>query len=200
MRTYLSIDIDYWRKFPGRVQEDLRRTLRCARARNVPIVAVMNHQQMLKEVNESDARRLINIDAHSDLADSEVDELNCGTWVSYVRWRRSAEYIWLRSNTGWGGSCNWGMHSRRATAKGWSMGSDWKKVSTECQGTSLEVSTLMKGCVGVGICMSPSWCTMSGEIVFQNLVDEFEIPYRKGTREEDNVRRKNVKPPFRKAA
>ncbi len=200
MRTYLSIDIDFWRTFNSKTLDQLRKVFQKGKDRGLPMIAVMNHQQMLKEVNESEADRLINIDAHADLSESAVEDLNCGTWVSYVRWRRGAEYIWVRNRRDYYGSCNWTHHGiRRASSRGWYFGSDWGIVNTEYPGRDLNLMKYTRWCVGIGLCLSPEWCSEEGESVFYELIDEFGIPYRRGRRNEESLHR-SIKPPFRKVA
>jgi hypothetical protein len=158
------------------------------------MVAVMNHQQLVPYVNDSGANRLVNIDEHSDLADAEVKGLNCGTWVSYVRWRKKGEYLWIRNNRSTSlGHCNWGRGSNN-----WDAGTDWKKTGTRYPGKRLGMLPLLRGCVGVGLCMSPEWSTEPMIVLFRELVDEFGIPYKKGRMNEN--RERSIRPPFRRAA
>jgi hypothetical protein len=200
MRTYLSIDIDYWHSFGPKTLDQLKRVMQKGKDRGIPIIAVMNHQQMLREVNESNADKLINIDEHSDLTESAVKELTCGSWVSYVRWRRSAEYLWVRNRSDYNGSCNWNLRGfRRCSKRGWCIGSDWGIVNTENPGRGLDLMKYTQWCVGIGLCLSPDWCSEQGEEVFYDLVNEFGIPYRKGRRNEDSLIRR-ARPPFRKVA
>lgn len=110
--TYLSVDIDFFAPPYYASDEEVLTFLDLLRdvaaKKNVPIHAMMNHNQMLKYVDCSSARRLINLDAHSDLADKDVDERNIGTWISYVKWRKEGEYFWLRNaHDPWAGECGY---------------------------------------------------------------------------------------------
>ena len=78
-KTYLSIDSDFWSN-PDIFLEQLELLMKFALG-SIPIIAVMNHQQMLDDVNLSKARKLINIDEHSDLDGVDVDWLSCATWL-----------------------------------------------------------------------------------------------------------------------
>ena len=139
-RTYISIDIDFWGPRWGvkETREDLRDTLKTALGRRIPVIAVMNHQQLLREVNGSQASRLINVDEHSDLAPADCDELNCGTWVSYVRWRRGGEYLWIRNTRELSGSCNYGSWEN------WKADTDWWMARSEYPGKKFKVKSILR--------------------------------------------------------
>ena len=149
----------------------------------VPVIAVMNHQQMLSSVNDSGASRLINIDEHSDLADRNVDRLECGTWISYVNWRRQGTYIWIRPKIHYYGSCNgndWGL---------WNQGTDGdRSESRYIDSKNLRVTTYLYDCVGVGLCMSPAYAIADVANVFRDIVKKYGIPYREGLMHEKNRR------------
>jgi hypothetical protein len=191
MKTYLSIDFDYWRTtWPKLGVSTITDVVKRAKKRGIPIIAVMNHQQMLKEVNESYADRLINVDEHADLSGADVEVLNCGTWVSYVRWRRGSEYLWIRNSRSTSlGDCN-GSGGR------WNFGTDWYKTTSKYGGKDLRLTPFLRNCVGVGLCMSPEFSTETMQDFFRELVRENGIQYRKGRHEESIIAR-TLKPPFR---
>lgn len=88
MRTYLSIDIDYWDLAETTLEaKDLfRKIFRLG----VPLVIVDDHQDLIEFVNKSAATKVINVDYHSDyanLTEKEFEELvpNCGTWIDYIK-------------------------------------------------------------------------------------------------------------------
>ncbi|MCK9567489.1 hypothetical protein M0R72_00905 [Candidatus Pacearchaeota archaeon] len=181
MRTYLSVDVDFWFE-PTRARKQLVLLMQRV-GKNIPIIAVMNHQQMLASVNASNAQRLINVDAHSDLTESSVRRLNCGTWVSYVTWRKLGEYIWIRPDAGFQNSCN---GDDRAI---WNAGTDWKySVSRYISSKNLKLTTYLQGCVGLGLCMSPAYATTGVVEVFREIVDRYGIPYHKGRLSELNTK------------
>lgn len=181
MKTYLSVDVDFWFE-PTRAREQLM--LLMQRIGKIPVIAVMNHQQMLREVNASNARRLINVDEHSDLAERDVTTFQCGTWASYVNWRHQGEYVWIRPDVSYQGSCN---GDDRAI---WNFGTDWKhSVSRHISRKNLKLTTYLQDCVGVGICMSPAYAPTDVIEVFREIVDRYGIPYRKGRLNEMQARR-----------
>jgi hypothetical protein len=91
-KTYLSIDLDYWKKFPSGF---LNRII----ALNVPTAIAVEHHSLIGYVNSfGKCLRLINIDRHSDLC-GNVDKkeyMNCGTWGAYVKWRKheGSSFTW----------------------------------------------------------------------------------------------------------
>lgn len=109
MDTFLSVDLDYWTQESDDKEaivffEELQKEKK-------PTFLVQSHEEMLPAINASGCLRLVNMDAHSDLAERrhfgppnasynrpgafrEVD-LRDGTWVSCVKWRRRGEYLWV---------------------------------------------------------------------------------------------------------
>ena len=110
MKTFLSIDIDFWNDIAidgvDLMLENINSVYKTCRTNGIPLSAVANHNQMLSLVDDSKTNQLINIDYHSDLATNNVDNLNCGTWVSYVKNRRTSKYKWLHLNDANYGDCN----------------------------------------------------------------------------------------------
>jgi hypothetical protein len=192
--TYLSVDIDFFAPPYYASDEEVLAFLNLIRdfatTKNVPIHAMMNHNQMLKHVDSSQARRLINLDAHSDLADKDVDERNIGTWISYVKWRKEGEYFWLRNERDpWAGECGY-FFTPRQNKK-----TDWKKVKTLFSASAINSEQINDmNLVGIGVCMSPIFCSLTHEWVFQDWVKDNKILYTKGVRKEHNYCR-DICPP-----
>lgn len=189
MKHYLSIDADYWTN-AAKAEQALLAVVNRAANRKVPIVAVMNHQQLLPFVNASSARKLINVDEHSDLASCDIERLECGSWVSYVRWRRNGEYLWIRN-------CK-ALHVGNCNGNGltWKAGNDWGKTSSRYQPLLPIASLVDRNCVGVGLCMSPDYANPFVQDAFMRVVRSNAIQWRKGRRNE-NYGRNGVSPPFR---
>jgi hypothetical protein len=164
MKTYLSVDCDFWTD-PDIAKAQLERLIDFRGS--APIIAVTNHQQMLDDINISKARKLINIDAHSDLDGKDVDFLNCATWISYVAWRGVGEYSWIRPRKSYNGSCNSDFR------KSWNHNADWKiSSSTHVDQKKLDVTDYINGCVGIGICMSPAYSS-------NDIIDVFKYVMKK---------------------
>ena len=185
MSTYLSVDIDYW-TVAETAELQLTLMLRAMQGK-VPIIAVMNHQQLLPEVNASGADTLVNIDEHSDLTDRYTTFLDCGSWVSYVKWRKTGRYLWVRPNRSPAiGACN--------GSDGWDSATDWDRTNTRyVDPGKMSIEKYLPDCVGIGICMSPDYATAPVIRVFKDLVKLYDLPYRKGRVKE--VHRRRLAPP-----
>ena len=203
MKKYVSVDLDFWNDcHPHDVENDLNRLFSLARKKGIPIVAVMNHQQLLRYVDASKARELINLDTHSDLGCVDtVDEFNCGTWIAYVRWRHRGIYRWLHRKTVNDGECAWerpifmNEHCTRVRTR--PENTDWKKVTHRRVKKMPNISDLLKDCVEMGFVMSPAYSDYDFEEVFRKTLKKFDIPYKKGRRDEEFYGAER-KPPYRR--
>lgn len=186
--SFLSIDIDFWQVLePDELEQTLDMLILRLQRLGVPIIAVMNHQQMLPFVAASSARRLVNIDAHSDLT-TKIAELHCGSWVSYVPWRREGAYWWITNNLAIDGECEHPPLFFRTHDPAWSNLSEWGQIKV-----SEDADILPRGVfynvVGAGLCMSPSFCGSGHDAVFKCCLKRHQIPYRRGRRNEDSLSR-----------
>lgn len=97
MNVYLSIDLDYWN---GQRSRGINRFFSRVFDLRLPIFVVPSHDQLLEHINSHpECDCLINVDYHSDVVDrveskSQRNELTEGSWVSFVRWRNRASYVW----------------------------------------------------------------------------------------------------------
>lgn len=107
MSTYLSVDLDYW---GGGKRRACTRFIRQVLGLGVPVLVVLNHDELLSHVDRSGCNRIEHVDYHSDVGDYPADpspdnplldrfaghELYCdeGTWLSFVRWRKKGELLW----------------------------------------------------------------------------------------------------------
>ena len=182
--AFRSIDIDFWRK-PDVARESLTKIFDRL-PRGIDKIAVMNHQQLERFVSQSNARTLINIDTHSDITHFDIGDFNCGTWVSYVRWRKEGKYVWYRSNpTTEAGNCN-------KCDLPWNDNVDWKSATSAHRAQSFDFSSNLDlaNVVGVGLCLSPSFNgdghygilyeDTPMEAVFRDIVNKYNLPYLKG--------------------
>lgn len=193
MKTYLSIDMDYWNgRTPAYTRRSLFSLLKRLKKKRVPMIACMNHQQMLNHVNDSNARRLINLDTHSDLAQPAVTMLNCGTWVSYVKWRQKGEFVWCHRRSISEGDCSSGTRIFPNNGAINKIVSDWKKIKR----TKMHLPNyryLTTHTIAAGLVLSPEYIYEELEWVFYEAIVEFGIDYIKGRRSEDYF--KNAIPP-----
>ena len=137
----------------------------------------MNHQQMLSFVDNSGASMLINVDEHSDVCNKNTDRFECGSWISYVNWRKQGEYFWIRNSRDLThGSCN-GQDP-------WNFDLDWNKVKSIYSKQEIDLCKYLKGCVGIGLCLSPCYCYNGAENIFRDMINKYNIPYKRGRRNE----------------
>ena len=192
MSTYLSLDLDFFNAsgrsaeplFLGLVEYNLERVAEFVKRRKIPCVAVMNHQQMLRFVDQSGCDTLLNVDTHSDLAEASIDALSCGTWVSYVKWRKTGQYIWHHGYTAYRGDCSGGanLFCPRPRHKRGQM-SGWRDVHHK---KTTRMPPLGNDIKAVGVCLSPCYVDFpeeTGELL-RDWYDRHRIPYVKGRLDE----------------
>jgi hypothetical protein len=187
-KFYLSIDMDYFNEYVYVAEKTVNDIVFIAKKNHIPVHSVMNHQQLLPYANECGAKMLINVDRHSDLYHKKVQGLGCGSWVSYVDWRRTGSYLWIRDSLIKAGSCNFkDPDISYETYKKWNAFVDWKQSSTvRILPKNLNID--MSRCVGVGICMSPWYSLCCVSEIFRKIVVKNKLPYKKGNRLENNVK------------
>lgn len=183
--VFLSLDIDFFN--PLSIHHRERRItrflnkLRCL----APISAVMNHHQMLDKVNNFAGNTLFNLDSHSDLADKDVQDFNCGTWISYVKWRRKGKYIWGHNlGNPCDGCCNGGdkfIFGYHGVNKGLS---DWNKLKTK-RFDNLSFR-LPAGIKEICICISPSYSDNDLIKIAKDWLRNNNIPFLRGRRNDNN--------------
>lgn len=195
MSSYLSIDLDFWNGIGFNDDNHVAWTYldeiaSICRAKRIPIIAVMNHQQLLGPVNKSGADTLINIDRHSDLTDpTETDILECGSWATFVAFRKTGHYRWIQSGHVSSGECNGDHPIFRANGKHNLSRTDWESIQRIGTDTPPPPKKIMKNVVSVGVVLSPSFCDRELEPIFHQWRRDWKIPYRKGTRNEWAARR-----------
>ena len=192
--TFLSIDLDFFNPFCDGEYADSRRHVwlarryldsvaRQCRKRGIPLSAVMNHQQMLRHVDQSGATRLINLDTHSDLVSRDVSSFHCGSWTSFVKRRRESTYHWIHAGLVYEGECSSHPIFAGARRPRHTM-TDWKRVIRTKVSRMPRISTLLKGVVHASVVLSPAYSYSELEPVFRRWVKKWEVPYTKGVRRE----------------
>lgn len=196
MKTLLSVDIDFWNYVPNS-EKSLKRYLNglasLAQKEKIPIIAITNHQQILKIANKSNARRIVNIDTHSDLSEQDVDELNCGTWVNYVKWRGRGEYVWIHKNHPSGGECtvrheifpHKGAARKILSRKHLEINIDWKSIKHRCKAAPRPEKFDLSEIV---VCMSPDYSDKELIKIFYEWKRQHGIRYLKGRMNESYSR------------
>ena len=101
MKTYLSIDLDFWNRRPlSECEKILTKVQSIADRKGIKIKIVEEHHDLIDDINKTNCQRVINIDYHSDIANLNVPdgyklELNCGTWANFLKGHENKEYIWV---------------------------------------------------------------------------------------------------------
>jgi hypothetical protein len=228
LKTFLSIDMDYWnlnsrysQKNTDAIDDGVKKIyiqyngvrteyyafiamyladlVRGARQRRIPVTAVDNHQQMLPFVDKSKARRLVNVDTHSDLASKDVEIFSCGSWISYVKWRNKGVYEWWSQEDAMEGDCSipndgrpiWSVGRRARLAR-----VDWSDIIYKrMYGALKPVHEMLDDVVHLSICESPGYSDVRLLPIFQNLVRLEGIRHFKGSVYDDDAQLEGVKPP-----
>jgi len=189
---YLSLDIDFWNRVPAEtVVEYLDAVTKYAQDKGIRVRGYMNHHHMLDAVSKCPVKVLVNVDEHSDLSDTDCNELNCGTWVGYVPWRKKGTYIWYHSLSANTGDCTggagipiFGCNEVRLRANL----SDWKKIKHQrVINANFNPVIFMENCIEVGICMSPYYANVYLHPVFHTWRKKHHIPYKWGRKEENQA-------------
>ena len=191
MKTYLSIDLDFFNDLnnPKDAKRILETTLSRAQKFKIPVIAVMNHQQLLPQVNyhfKHSKCKLINVDWHSDICQTnDLSQLNCGTWISYVKKRKLCDFLWLHPTHDNGYKVEMG---KCHDYYNWNTGTDWRNVRRQAFSAKDVPGLVKKDVCEIGLCMSPGWSDYKLMDIFRELLKKYEIPYRKGKiNEESNV-------------
>lgn len=176
MKTYLSIDLDYFNselvnkpyRRPKVVEAELLQFFKKIKKLKVPVLVVVNHDELLVDVNKKVYDKIVNVDYHSDLADLTEEgkfifnpdgtdaELNEGTWVNFANNRKSGIFEW-RYPTSWSfhrmGRCEEVLRKNFFTKEGLKY-HNWASVPVTTKGLdTLDFNEVE----AIGICMSPGW-------------------------------------------
>ena len=203
---YLSIDMDYWDDHK-QAEIDINNVVTIAKRKNIPVNAVMNHQQLLKFANNSKSRILVNFDKHSDLTDTDIDELSCGSWVSYVKWASEGTYVWVSPQSG---GCDCGgpivifgnadpnfryRYLKKFPVKNNYKLTSWKRIRHRSIVSDIAISNYARSCNEVGISLSPDYSDELVQEVFRSVVKTYKLPYLRGRCNESYSRK--LQPPKR---
>lgn len=165
MKSFLSLDIDYWNHCSsGDPDREFVRFIQKVPLEKFHIFE--SHEQILPLINEQKYDCVYNLDSHSDICGfgNEIEEriylhLNKaedGSWASHVEWRDSGEYIWVvptRARYEGHGKCepDVKLDPFRASVK--KKYKSWKDVTYRIGYKSVDFHTLNEGC----IVLSPAW-------------------------------------------
>lgn len=156
MKTYLSIDLDYWniRNAPL----DAFKTLDTVFQKFESVPVVVHHHQLLPHINKSEAQRLINLDEHDDTCppasgkELKDPDYLCASWVNNVRWRKGGDYIWAPPKNL--SRCIGGhWDPDHDLSNGYIFKPEWKTIRLDKNLTSI----CWDDVVAAGIAISPDW-------------------------------------------
>ncbi len=168
MKSYLSIDLDYW--MYDHDQKESVKFFKKVFQLGLPITVVKTHEQMLPHINELEVDTVFNVDYHSDIFGFETEEdlmsqldyePNEGSWGNYVKWRREACFHWMypelrcyNREDNIGGSC-WTCKGDNPYIKG--VLKEWRKCKRNHGTKNLDWNSV----VAIGVAQSPSYYTKS---------------------------------------
>lgn len=107
MKTYLSLDLDFWNKIKDieKVKAFLIK-VKELQDRGIPVLVVDSHEELTKVVNKLAIEHLINVDYHSDIWDrwnprhNEYHNCyNCGTWINFIKKENRLIYTWMHPHS-----------------------------------------------------------------------------------------------------
>lgn len=103
MKTYLSIDLDFWNyhvAFDVIIPDPWSKIASLITSR-VPIFVVKNHDELIDHANKYSPDKIINVDFHDDLGDGErTSKPSCANWPMFVRNAGDIRYIWRHPHVG----------------------------------------------------------------------------------------------------
>ena len=95
MKTYLSIDLDYWFANGDGDINDLYRMLYTISDR--PSIIVDEHHHIKEHIDSFDVDRIIHIDYHQDIVypvNGSHFKIDCGNFFFFLKNRRDIDYEW----------------------------------------------------------------------------------------------------------
>jgi hypothetical protein len=163
MKVYLSIDLDYWANhclFSAKQCNTFFKKLADVNVKKFKFVK--HHEGLLRHASDNNCDTLVNVDFHSDLtnlySNGIKSELNEGTWVSFVSWRKEGSFIWMlpsKSFEEWG-YCQDTTIIRKFEDLNFK-NTGWKKIKKQIGTRNIK----WKDVCAVGICLSPEWLEYS---------------------------------------
>lgn len=100
MRTFLSIDMDYWfcdwfRQRGAPISHRVRSfNSVMKKIAGKDVFVVESHEDLLPEINAFAPERIVHIDYHQDMAPEGHSLINCGSFLTFVKNREAIECWW----------------------------------------------------------------------------------------------------------
>jgi len=180
LKTYLSIDLDYWaNKYEDpQPAKQAYNFLSRVKKLNKKIYICDSHEEILDHLNSYKVDKVINVDFHSDVVYEDLinyddpKEFNEGTWANYYKYRKNCIFEWHYPNVkicfcqGWG-RCEW-LWPDHEIGKFEKRRMGYKKI-IRGQGIS---GIMSNNIIAVGVCRSPNWCDKWIYDVFRGVMNE----------------------------
>jgi len=174
-KAYLSVDLDFWAFYEN--QNSANRFFQRVMNLDIPTLFVIEHEELLDDINKSNLDILYNVDFHSDICSIEERKTEPGptdgTWASYVKWRRRGHYHWIyphyqRCYLEGDGLCNGAedLNPFEYTSK-----TEWKKITHTPKITSIDWRRIRQ----VGVCLSPIFVDLE---TIKDVLKMFDIKHK----------------------
>lgn len=164
MKTYLSLDLDFWNKTKDldRIRVFLMK-VKELKDRGIPVLVVDSHEQLTNDVNRIEIEHLINVDYHSDIWDrwnplhkEYYNCYNCGTWINFVKTKNRLIYTWLHPHTKGNEHLGYCSHNRNPFFNEGVRFSGWK-VTEMISSRTPEKFIRWENVISVGVAFSYDW-------------------------------------------
>ena len=167
MKSYLSIDMDYWfNNFDDNTSEKVKNTyipfINKVESCNVPIFFCNQHDEILQDLNKYKVDRLYNVDYHSDIIIEPEETLDEGTWASFYRFRSNCIFEWRMPDRYMCVKSGMGLCHARSIDTFPRTKFGYKKSKTISGLNGIEWNSI----IAIGICESPEWINEEGYSAF----------------------------------
>jgi hypothetical protein len=157
-KTYLSLDVDFWN---NRDYEELREVMERVKRlqrRGKDLLIVDRHHKLVPHANKYRCTEVINVDAHSDIVNSDSQfrcdgtklKLNCGTWANYLKVRQKFRWMFPKGHKMKDGLCHWPQTNEFSPFTDPSI-AGWKEVTKEPVDEFPMDLMLRKAAIGIAI-------------------------------------------------
>jgi hypothetical protein len=175
MKTYLSIDMDFWNYVscfdvfvpsPVCIMRDIVSS-------GKSIFAVDSHHELLDDINSGKYEKIINVDYHDDLGDGSFSGPTCANWPLHAK--HIKKYIWRHphpiSDGIYRGICNPEGRFPSVTAEDYppKVNKTWREERFSFRKSmffGFPVDRIIKSADSIGICFSSIYLVGSHEDVF----------------------------------
>lgn len=173
MRSYLSVDLDYWKDHntPGAATRFFKKIMNL----KVPITVFVEHEEMLSDIHKTKKLdRLYNVDYHSDIISQKdvYDEPEDYDWANFVKGRTKADFIWCLPDyevcyEKEEGTC----HGPLPDPFKYQRKSGWKSCTIQKGINKIDWNSIER----IGVCLSPCFVKLQ---TIRNVIDLLKLNYQ----------------------